>query len=748
MMPRAQYYTPFRIASFVLALAVGLTLVQVPLNSAQEFPREGQLADETLLANEDLRFDSDILTDQAREAAAAEVPVQLTFDAGVRTAQVAALSNYFDAVDEVLDDVGLEEEQRVEALAALADSQANARTQVLILGFTASQWTRTKGGAIDLLTELLIENITQDEVGEVRTGADAAIGQGFTAPQREAMVDLVGGLIQPNVGEDVGATDAARAQARAGVESVERSFVKGEIVIPEGAEVDALAAEVLAEMHPEGGGVPGDDLIAVLILSVAGAVMLGAYLVVATPDAASSDRRLLLIGVLTVAAVALARLVSPWVLPEQASKGLELMLPISMAAVLISALLERALAVIVATVVAVLAGTAAIIHPDFAVGEGPSGAQALRPLAVYLFSAIAGVYASYRVERLTQYGATGAVIGLTVFVVGIAFWLLNPVRETEEVLWLLLAGLVAGAGTAVLTIGTFSFLGMAFGITTRLQLLELAQLTQPLIHRLQEEAPGTFHHSLLVATMAERAAAEIEADSLLVRVGAYYHDIGKLAKPHMYIENQADGSNPHDALDPLESARVIQDHVRWGSELARRNRLPSIVRAFVPEHHGTRMVTYFYRKAARTDPAVDPALFTYDGPQPQTRETAIVMMADSCEAVVRSSQERDMETIEQLVDGVINERLAERQFDDTDLTFRQLHRIAESFKVTLRGVYHPRIAYPEPTAAELRATGGAAGAGVRTSGLAGAPLPERGEAPVDDSALPDASPSGKGKRPV
>jgi len=284
-------------------------------------------------------------------------------------------------------------------------------------------------------------------------------------------------------------------------------------------------------------------------------------------------------------------------------------------------------------------------------------------------------------------------------------------------------------------------LGILFGITTRLQLLELAQLTQPLLHRLQEEAPGTFHHSLLVATMAERAASQIDADALLVRVGAYYHDIGKLAQPHMYIENQADGGNPHDTLEPTESAALIQDHVYRGIELARQQRLPLQVRAFVPEHHGTRLVTYFYRKAARTDPHVDPAAFTYAGPRPQSRETAIVMMADSCEAVVRSSKQRDLDIIDRLIDAVINERLAEHQFDDCDLTLRQLRTIADSFKVTLRGVYHPRIEYPEPTDAEQRRTRRHA-----QPGLTAAPQPV-GQAPVDGSDLPTlADPTGDSDR--
>jgi hypothetical protein len=733
-MPRVQFYTPIRVATFILLLAVGLALVQVPVNSAQKFPREGQLASEAVIATADLDFESALLTQQARDEAAAEVPVQLTFDAGIRTAQVAVLANNLDEVDRVRADILATDEERADALAAIPDQNASPRSQVLILGFTDREWDRVRERSIELLTELLTDSLTEEDLAGVRADLASDVGFGFTTPQREVIEELVGALIVSNVLENVDATEGERAEARASVQPISRTFTKGELIVSADQEVDALIGEALAQLEPEGGGVPGDDLIALLILSFAAAVTLGVYLVVATPNAASSDRRLLLLGVLTIGAVAVARFVIPLVLPEQEEKALELMLPIATSAVLVSVLLERTLAVIVATIVAVLAGTAAIVQPDFGPGEAPAGAQALRPLAVYLFASIAGIYASYRVERLTQYGITGAAVGGAVIVIGVAFWLLNPERSTSELLWTLLAGLVSGVATAVLTIGAFSFLGLAFGITTRLQLLELAQLTQPLLRRLQEEAPGTFHHAQLVATMAERAASEIEADALLVRVGAYYHDIGKLAKPHMYIENQSDGSNPHDSLDPLESANVIQDHVRWGAELASRHRLPKQVQAFIPEHHGTRMVTYFYRKAARTDPGVDPALFTYAGPRPQTRETAIVMMADSCEAVVRSSRQRDIETIEKLVDGVINERLAERQFDDTDLTFRQLARIAQSFKITLRGVYHPRIEYPQPTAAEQRAAGGHA---ARLPTSVGAPPAPTTDSPVDGGALPE-----------
>jgi putative nucleotidyltransferase with HDIG domain len=171
-------------------------------------------------------------------------------------------------------------------------------------------------------------------------------------------------------------------------------------------------------------------------------------------------------------------------------------------------------------------------------------------------------------------------------------------------------------------------------------------------------------------------------------------DIGKMGRPAFYIENQLAGENPHDRLDAIDSARIIQEHVRHGVELARRNRLPEPVRAFIPEHHGTRLVTYFYRTALRDNPDADPADFTYPGPRPQSKETALVMLADSTEAVVRASQDRSQETIDALVESVIAERMSEGQFDDCDITLRDLRVIADSFKSSLRAIYHPRIEDP------------------------------------------------------
>lgn len=725
-MPPPAFYTPVRLAAFIVALTVLLAAALVPIDPAETVPGQGQIASLGIHARNDITVVDEDATEAARAAAAAAAAPTLDFNLGVRDAELTILANTLIAVDEVRGDRTRTETEQGQALDAIPDLDVGL-AGFLLLSLTDARWDAVKAEARNLLGAILTASLGEEEVETVRSTLKERVRGELNDDQVQLVAALVGPRVRANTIVLQAETAADRAAARAAVDPVTVTFREDQLIVAAGDTVGPVAAAALARLPLDGGGVPGDVLIAMFILALAAAVTIGAYLLIATPDAAASHRRLAMVGALIVLFVALARWLLPEILPGHHDDYFDAALPLATAAVLIAALLERSLAIIVAVVVALLAGSAAVIHTDFAPGDAPSAGQALRPLVVYLLSGVAGVFATQRVMRITQYGATGAVVGGTVFLVGLAFWLLDPARATGDLGFLAIAGAVSGIGTTILVIGAFSLLGQVFGIATRLQLLELAQLTQPLLQRLQEEAPGTFHHSLLVATMAERAATRVGADALLVRVGAYYHDIGKLAQPHMYIENQAESANPHDALDPLQSASVIQDHVRRGLELARRHRLPDPVRAFIPEHHGTRLVTYFYRKAARDDPAIDPALFTYGGPRPRRKETAIVMMADSCEAVVRSSKARDIESIDRLVDAVVQERLTEHQFHDCDLTLRQIQAIADSFKVTLKGVYHPRIEYPEPTETERRSRG--------SPRPRAAPEP-RGAAPVDGSAMP------------
>ncbi|MDP2726622.1 MAG: HDIG domain-containing protein, partial [Dehalococcoidia bacterium] len=253
---------------------------------------------------------------------------------------------------------------------------------------------------------------------------------------------------------------------------------------------------------------------------------------------------------------------------------------------------------------------------------------------------------------------------------------------------------VNGGLSSVLTLGILALLGLVFGLVTPLQLMELAHPNQGLLRLLALEAPGTYHHSLLVANLAERAAEAVGADALLLRIGAYYHDIGKVIHPGFFIENQIHGENIHDDLEPATSARIVVAHVEEGIKLAKRHRLPRQIQDLIAQHHGNRLVGFFYHQACQVG-ETDPEPYRYPGPRPQSKEAALLMLADTIEAAARSLNEHTTGTLESLVDKVVAENLADGQLDVCDLTLRELDTVKESFKAVVKGAYHPRIEYPD-----------------------------------------------------
>ena len=260
--------------------------------------------------------------------------------------------------------------------------------------------------------------------------------------------------------------------------------------------------------------------------------------------------------------------------------------------------------------------------------------------------------------------------------------------------------LVSGPLCSVLAVGSLPVFESAFDIITPLKLVELSNPEQPLLHRLLLEAPGTYHHSIMVGNLAEAAAWAIGADSLLTRVGAYYHDIGKLKRPYFFSENQMFGmDNPHEKMSPSLSATVIMSHVKDGVELAKEHGLPEVIIDFIREHHGTTLVSYFYVKASESAESsehrdVDEWSFRYEGPRPQSKETAIVMLADGIEAAARSISNPNPARMESLVRKMIQDRLIDHQLDKSDLTLRELDIIGQTFIQVLSGIFHRRIEYP------------------------------------------------------
>jgi putative nucleotidyltransferase with HDIG domain len=700
----ARFMSLPRAAVFAVALAAALVLALIPLFPRQLQVREGDVASRDLTSPRDVGFESEALTERSREEAAAAVPDVLSFDPTVNAQQTSRLDTAVARATQVRDDQVLDRAAKEEALARIQDlSGLSQRSLDTILSLSPERWQLVISEAQEALSATMDESIGPDAVSAAKDALGQKISPALTGDEALLSTELVRPLVVPTLVVDQQATEAARETARNEVVPVRITVSEGQLIVADGKEIDATAIEVLREVGLLSPRVEWDNTAAVIMVALTASAGLATYLFLFRPAGVFTDRHLLLLVLAVAVPALLAKLYLSLVLPDEDRLFLAYILPLAVAPMLVATLLESRLAVVVVGLQALLLTFVVVYLPDVSLAATVEPLDALRVLTVYLFGGVAGVYAIYRAEHLNRYLFAGlgvAAVSLAALLIG---WFLDPDRQGLDVAWMTTWCTVNGLGSGLLAAGASLTLGGVFGVVTRVQLMELSQLNAPLLRRLQEEAPGTFHHSIIVGNLGERAADCVGADPLLVRVGCYYHDIGKILQPGFYVENQMGGDNPHDDMDPAASAGVIAQHVRAGLELARRYRLPARVQAFIPEHHGTLLVTYFYRKATQEgEGQVDPAAFSYPGPRPQSRETGIVMLADSVEAVVRSSSDRSPEHIDQLVEEVIAERITQGQLDDCDLTLRDIRTIAESFKTTLRGVYHPRIDYPEPSEAERR----------------------------------------------
>jgi cyclic-di-AMP phosphodiesterase PgpH len=319
--------------------------------------------------------------------------------------------------------------------------------------------------------------------------------------------------------------------------------------------------------------------------------------------------------------------------------------------------------------------------------------------AIMLVSVIGGALAAYTVRDIkhrTQIFRSMLFIfvGYTITIIALGL------ERFETPMALLYEVTFAGANallSPILTFGLLIFFERAWRITTDLTLLELSDFNHPLLKELSQKAPGTFHHSLVMGSLAETAAEVIDANTILARVGAYYHDIGKSLKPEYFIENQMGFKNRHDKLTPRMSALILISHVKDGYELGKKYNLPKEILEFIPMHHGTTLISYFYNRALekKTDKDIINELdYRYPGPKPQTKETGIVMLADAVEAATRSIDEPSIAKLKATIDGIIKSRFEEGELDECELTFKDLNSIREAFFKVLVGIHHPRIKYP------------------------------------------------------
>lgn len=375
------------------------------------------------------------------------------------------------------------------------------------------------------------------------------------------------------------------------------------------------------------------------------------------------------------------------------SKGMyrisEYLMPISVATMLISILINPKLAILVNLIMSIFIGTIT--------------ANDMNILILLLIGGTVGTFAIINTHQRYNILVTGLIVSVVNIFAISAFGFIHGV-EFKEILYTSLYGALNGLFSAILTIGSLPLWENLFDILTPLKLLELSNPNQPLLRRLLVETPGTYHHSIIVGNLSEAAAEEVGGNPLIARVGAYYHDVGKLKRPFFFKENQYNGENPHDKINPSLSTLIITNHTKDGNELAQKYKLPSAIRDIIIQHHGQTLVAYFYHKALKSEngDTIKSESFRYDGPKPQTKEAAIVMLADSVEAAARAMPDPTKGKIEGLVRQIIKDKLNDGQLDECGLTLKDLNTIANAFVRVLLGIFHERIEYPKLDLAELK----------------------------------------------
>ncbi len=765
-LPRRLAYHGARVLLLAL-LAAGLTFL-FPSEGPEDLdlPELGEVAPEDVVAEvgfEIPRDSAEIATDRANAEAA--VPPVFREIPDTQDSVVADLNAFLDRVQEAVEAGGRPEVEQVlrdeglgflepqaEFFLNLMDLQdlreacltVVRRLSDRVLGSDQAEEVSAAGAITLLRTDGSFQ--TLDAAGflwglafnnEVREGLGTR-----TAEFQSIGGDLITHFFVSPYEFDPVRTEAFRASRRSAVQTTEGDpVVVGEVFIRQGEQIGSLELRALTEHQrrlQEAGFVQdtgrdwpsafGSFLLNLLLLSVFG-VLLYFY----RPEVYRSFRWVFLLALLTAAYFLLAAGISwqgyPWQL-----------LPVAFVVLPVAILWDGRMALILALVLGVLTGA-----------QEPFGSYQI--LAFTVMGGAAAALSARAVRRRSQTWIFIALITLGYALVLAAFGLKGEGQATGVFLAIVYAGANATV-SAILAMGFMPVFEWFTGITTDQTLLEWADPNRPLLKSLSLEANGTYAHTIIVANLAEAAATAIGANGLLTRVGIYYHDVGKMLKPQYFVENQPGGRNPHDKLKPHTSAAIVREHVVEGERMARDEGVPDVVARFIPEHHGTQLIGFFFDKAREeSDEELDEEEFRYPGPKPRSKETAIAMLADSVESATRVLQDPSPERVEDLVRTVVDGKVRDGQLSEAPLTLREVSVIQEQFVKVVTGMFHHRLDYPstkhvtdsprEPDSAEVPPEGDE-GTGDRPDEKAPGDEPEEEQLSLTSADEPDEVGGGHG----
>ena len=681
-------------------VAAGIVVLLVPIfvaigAVADEQPiRVGEPAPRTVFAETLVQVTDAEATETARRTAAESVEPVLTPDREAQSGIVRDVREVFLSAQEVREpDPGAtgpvtaapRPAQQREALAVLQPDLDEDVTAALV-ALSAAELDAVERETIAIAQELARQRVTEE-------GVERLLAE--TLPVEFALRNLPGDsptqialpvlerYMRPTVTVDPDATAAARERAGESVEEVTETWRAGEVIVRAGDVVTPRQARAVEELGLMGGGPWRAWLAATAAMLLVSAVA-GVYLSRMQPIVWVTGKKLLLLSLLVVSYSLLV--VGVTALVDATSAGWLFAVPAGALAMLIALLVHPVIGIAAMLPASVLV---LLVRPD-------AGSVALFAAIVVLLSVPLTTTIAKRSDLRSATLRAGMSYPLVAAVVVLVF------GPTDELWVAVAAGAVNGLVTALVVQGALPFLETMFRLPTVTALLDLADRNHPLLRELETKALGSYNHSVMVASLTERACRAIAADPLLGSVAGLYHDIGKVRQPHFFIENQQGIANPHDELEPRVSATIIQNHVIDGVEMAIEHRLPPEVVACIGSHHGTMVVSYFYDKAVRAAggdrAAVDEAAYRYRGHKPRSKEAALLVLADCSEATTRamamSRGTLPRDEIASTVERLLQERLDDGQFEECDLTFRELTTARDTIVDSLVGIYHPRIAYP------------------------------------------------------
>lgn len=637
------------------------------------------------ISPKDIRAPKDIVdedsTEELREAAREGVEPSHDTDPTVQVKMKNKIKNYFQAIIDIKNSGEKNISKQINIIRSSSELNLDDEQNSIALKMDVENLTALESNISDIITQIMSPGIQYEEL---ENGKENVIKifeslDDLSKEERELGITIINSSLSPNRFLDVEVTEQKRQEAESKVEPV--IIEKNQIIVHEGDNIDEIAYNLIKKIGllKEEGEIPYKTLIGSFLFVVMMEALIVAYLYIFNREVLNSSKLLIL------AIVILSTIVM--------SQGLNsidgYLMPISVAAMLISLIIDAKLAILVNFIMVITIGV--ITGSD------------LNTLITLLIGGSVGVYGVIHTQQRYNIFLTGVIVSVAHVISILSFGLIGDV-EIQQMLTMGLYGVLNGLFCAILTVGSLPLWENFFGIITPLKLLELSNPNQPLLKKLLLEAPGTYHHSILVGNLSEAASDAIKANSLIARVGSYYHDVGKLKRPYFFRENQINGENPHDKINPNLSTLIITNHVKDGVEMAKKYNIPLPIRDIISQHHGETIVAYFYHKAINEE---DPELvqekdFRYEGPKPQFKEAAIIMLADSVEAAVRSMQEPTKGKIDGLVRKIIKDKLNDGQLDECDLTLRDLDLIARSFVKVLMGIFHERIEYPELDLKELK----------------------------------------------